>query len=314
MGKTGLDVSRLCFGTLTMGPLQAGLPPEEGADLLEEAFHRGVNFWDTAELYCNYEHLRLALKKIGRTPVLATKAYVFSAEGARESLEKARRELELDVVPLFLLHEQESALTLQGHRPALEYLLEAKQKGLVEAVGISSHTVAAVKAAVDFDGIDVVHPILNFRGIGIKDGSLQEMLSAAEEAFRRGLGVYAMKVLGGGHLIPRAEEAVAFVRALPFLHAYAVGIASREELEANLCYLEGRGVPPETAEKLRRTARRLHVGDWCSACGSCLEGCPQGALYLDKSGPEPRARVREEDCILCGYCGAYCPEFCLKIY
>ena len=28
LGKTGIRVSRLCFGALTMGPLQAGLLPE----------------------------------------------------------------------------------------------------------------------------------------------------------------------------------------------------------------------------------------------------------------------------------------------
>lgn len=314
LGQSGLEVSRLCFGTLTMGPLQAGIPVEEGAELLHEAYRRGINFWDTAELYYNYPYLRLALKKIGGLPVLATKAYVFSADDARKSLEMARRDLDLDVMPIMMLHEQESALTLQGHRPALEYFLQAREKGLIQAVGISCHTVAAAKAAVDFDGIDLLHPILNRRGVGIKDGTLDEMLSAVRGAYDAGLGIYAMKVLGGGHLIPEAEEAVAFVRELDCVHAYAVGMSSLDELEANLCYLEGRSVPGALAATLRRKKRRLHIGNWCDACGACVEGCPQGALYLAGRGDRRRARVREERCILCGYCGAYCPEFCIKIY
>ncbi|HHX74544.1 MAG TPA: aldo/keto reductase, partial [Firmicutes bacterium] len=32
LGKTGIHVSRLCFGTLTLGPLQSNLPLEQGAD------------------------------------------------------------------------------------------------------------------------------------------------------------------------------------------------------------------------------------------------------------------------------------------
>ena len=48
LGRSGLKVSRLCFGTLTMSPLQRNLSPEEGARLLVHAYERGVRFLDTA--------------------------------------------------------------------------------------------------------------------------------------------------------------------------------------------------------------------------------------------------------------------------
>ena len=34
LGASGMQVSRLCFGTLTMGPMQRGFSPERGAALL----------------------------------------------------------------------------------------------------------------------------------------------------------------------------------------------------------------------------------------------------------------------------------------
>ena len=37
LGRSGLKVSRLCFGTLTMSPLQRDMTPEEGALLLRAA-------------------------------------------------------------------------------------------------------------------------------------------------------------------------------------------------------------------------------------------------------------------------------------
>ena len=37
LGRTGIRVSRLCFGLLTIGPLQANLPLAEGVDLLKYA-------------------------------------------------------------------------------------------------------------------------------------------------------------------------------------------------------------------------------------------------------------------------------------
>ncbi len=313
LGRTGLTVSRLCFGTLTMGPLQSNLPLAEGAALLEEAYACGVNFWDTAEHYRNYDYLRLALKKLQTLPVITTKSYAYDREGARASLEKARREMDIDIVPIFLLHEQESALTLKGHQEALDFFLEAKAKGLIKAVGISTHTVAAVRAAAVWEGLDVLHAIVNYKGIGIKDGTIEEMLAALAQAYQNGLGIYGMKALGGGHLIATAEKALGFVLNLEELHSIAVGISSPEELLVNLHYCQGLKPPPETAQKLARKKRRLEIEEWCIGCGTCVENCPQGALYLQKTMP-PRAAVDASRCILCGYCGAYCPEFCIKIF
>ena len=313
LGRTSLTVSRLCFGTLTLGPLQSNLSLEEGAALLEEAYSCGVNFWDTAEHYRNYDYLRLALKKMQTLPVIATKSYAYDREGARASLEKARREMDIDIVPLFLLHEQESALTLKGHQEALDFFLEAKTKGLIKAVGISTHTVAAARAAADWDGIDVLHAIVNYRGIGIKDGTIEEMLAAIARAYQNGLGIYGMKALGGGHLIAAAEKALNFVLNLEELHSFAVGISSSEELLVNLHYCQGLKPPLEIAQKLALKKRRLEIEEWCIGCGACVENCPQGALFLEKTEPA-RAAVDASRCILCGYCGAYCPEFCLKIF
>ena len=45
LGASGMQVSRLCFGTLTMGPMQRGFSPERGAALLTYAYARGFRFW-----------------------------------------------------------------------------------------------------------------------------------------------------------------------------------------------------------------------------------------------------------------------------
>ena len=53
LGNTGLRINPLVFGTLPMGPLQAGLSREEGGRLIRHALELGVNLLDTAELYDN---------------------------------------------------------------------------------------------------------------------------------------------------------------------------------------------------------------------------------------------------------------------
>ena len=62
LGRTGINVSKLCFGSLTMGPFQRNLTPAQGAALFECAFSHGVNFVDTAEIYGTYPHLREAVR------------------------------------------------------------------------------------------------------------------------------------------------------------------------------------------------------------------------------------------------------------
>ena len=58
LGNTSIKVSRMCFGSLTIGPLQRNLPLAEGSSLIRTALEAGVNFIDTAQLYRNYSYIR----------------------------------------------------------------------------------------------------------------------------------------------------------------------------------------------------------------------------------------------------------------
>lgn len=311
LGMTGLKVSRLCFGTLTIGPLQANLPLAEGLDLLRYAVGQGVNFFDTAEIYETYPYLKKLLQLYrDKELIVATKAYSVTAEEMRRSLEKARCELDRDWIDIFLLHEQDSALTIRGHRGALEFLVEAKQKGLVRAVGISTHRVAGVRGALEFPEIDVIHPLFNIRGLGILDGTIYDMIEALDAAYARGKGIYLMKPLGGGHLQREAEEALRFVFRQRFAASVAVGMQTRDEIDFSVRIANGLSIPEALKLKVAKEQRRLHIDEWCEGCGECVASCPQGALAI-KDG---KAGVDGEKCILCGYCAAACPFFYIKVY
>ncbi len=183
LGKTGIEVSNLCFGSLTMTPFQANLPIEEGGGkLIKYAYDRGINFIDTAEIYDNYQYIRYALEGIEREDfVIATKCYAYTKNMAKESLELALKELGTDYIDIFLLHEQESIHTVRGHYDAIEYFLKAKDMGKIRAIGISTHRVEGVYAVTQYDELDVVHPIVNKAGIGIQDGTIQDMLNIIEK-------------------------------------------------------------------------------------------------------------------------------------
>jgi predicted aldo/keto reductase-like oxidoreductase len=310
LGRTGLNVSRLCFGVLTIGPLQVNLPLAEGVALLEYAAAQGVNFFDTSEDYRTYPHLRLLLRAHERI-IIASKSYAVTAREAWASLERARRELDRDYVDIFLLHEQESALTLEGHREALDALCQARERGLIRAVGISTHTVAGARAVLARPEIDVLHPLFNIRGLGIRDGSREDMLQAITGVAQQGKGVYLMKALGGGHLLHEAEQALTYAFGQECATAVAVGMQTRPEIDYNVRLASRRPLTARMKTAAARHDRRLHIEDWCEGCGQCVDVCPQEALYLDTCG---KVRVREESCLLCGYCAGACPYFCLKVY
>jgi predicted aldo/keto reductase-like oxidoreductase len=270
----------------------------------------GINFIDTAELYGTYKHIKEAIRRSEKKPVVATKSYAYNLKGAKESLEKARSDMDLDVIDIFLLHEQESQHTLRGHREALEYFLNAKEQGLIKAVGVSTHRIEVVEACTVMPEIDVIHPLVNLKGIGIGDGTIEQMLQAVKGAFDAGKGIYSMKPLGGGNLMKSYKECMKFVLDLPFIHSVAMGMQSVDEVIMNICTFDGQAVPEEIERNLGNKQRELHVDYWCEGCGKCISKCGQGAIEII----EGKARPITEKCVLCGYCASVCPQFAIKIF
>jgi aryl-alcohol dehydrogenase-like predicted oxidoreductase len=326
LGRTGIEVSRLCYGSLTLGPAQASLSPDEGGRLLAYAFGQGVNFVDTAELYETYPHIRSALRLVSTPPVICTKSYAWDRTTARKSFDLARRSLDLDIIDLFLLHEQESTLTLDGHREAWHFFLEQKEKGLIRAVGISTHAVEPVAALTQaktgqadgywqglqigaYRDVDVIHPLLNFRGLGLLDGTAADMARAVAAAGQAGIGIFGMKMLGGGHFLADFDEALAFALGQEAVAAYAVGMQSEAEIDMNIALFSGQAVAPSALAATRAKRRRLIVSDWCTGCGACISRCGSKALHL----ADGRVAVDADRCILCGYCAAACRDFVLKV-
>ncbi len=314
LGQTGIRVSKVGLGVLTMGPLQADLPLERGAYLIRRALAMGINLFDTAQLYRTYPHLREGLRRVpDGGAVLISKAYAHARDGMSAALAEAEAETGRRI-DIFMLHEQESVHTLAGHRPALEYLVEARAEGRIGAVGLSTHRVAGVRAGTIDPRIQVIMAIVNLRGLGIGDGTAAEMLEAVGEARKAGKGVIAMKLLGGGALTgagndpAAARNALLFARERSGADAFLLGAKSVAELSFGRRVLLGLPAGTGLAERLSRVPKRLHVDEWCNGCGECLAACGSGALRL----VEGRAKAGE-GCVLCGYCVARCPDFYLKM-
>lgn len=311
LGKTGINVSRLCFGGLTVGPLQKNMALEEGAKVIAEAFRLGVNFIDTADLYDTYKYIRRAMEMTGIRPVISSKSYAYDREGAKRTVDKALTELGTDTIDCWLMHEQESEHTIRGHWEAVEYYLELKRQGVIRAIGLSTHHIAAVRAATKVPELDIIFPIVNMTGLGICDGTMDEMLVAIKDAYDAGKGIYGMKPFGGGNLLHSFRECLEFVTSIPYLHSIALGMQSVEEVRMNVDLFNDLA---HASEKIKdyhpRNNKALHVDYWCERCGTCVKRCKQHALSIK----DDKLVIDNSKCVLCGYCSSVCPAFALKMY
>ena len=308
MGNTKMQVSRLCFGSLTISPLQKGFSHNEADRLLKYAFSQGINCVDTAEYYENYPLLKEALKAYPEV-ILITKSYAYDRKGALASIERAQNMLQRKTIDVMMLHEQESYDTLRGHREALDTYLEFKENGIIRAVGVSTHFVPCAHTAARMPELDVLSLLLNEAAIGIMRGTREEMERELLTAHANGKGTIGMKALGGGHLLSRPKQALEYALSLPF-DCIAVGMQSKAEVDCNCMAFSKTESTESLWEETTIAPRTLHIADWCSGCGNCVERCKQNALSLQNG----RSTVDINRCVLCGYCAKVCPEFCIKVY
>lgn len=229
-GRTGLVVSRLCFGAGHLGKLT----DSAGARLLLYAFDKGTTFWDTAIAYDSHRHVGAALKEISRADVvIASKTGAQTYQDGMRDVQRALVEMGTDYVDIMLLHGVRDVADFDARRGCLEALLEAQRHGSVRAVGLSSHihTGSILDVAEEDSRIQALLTAGNPEALGLAIQDLEEHLQRVEHIAALGKGVSLMKVLAAGQRPERAAEWLAWAFALPGIHAVNVGLTSRAQID-----------------------------------------------------------------------------------
>jgi len=258
LGNTNLTVSRLCFGTepftIKKGPdgmkSQGDLTPKEGGEVLRDALRMGVNFWDTSDDYGTHPHIAEGLKLVRRRDVVvADKTNALTFEEGEEALELALADLGTEYIDIMFLHNVPLRSiqrrdtsgrpyvsgNLQDRRGALKAFSEAKDRGLMRAVGLSTHSAAVLREALEVPEIDVVCTTLNRVAANIVDGSLEEHIEAIKNLKEAGKGVYVIKILNAGRLRDEADSAIRFALQFhDFIDAWNIGMYDVEDIERNV--------------------------------------------------------------------------------
>jgi len=158
-GNTGHSSSRAIFGSFCLNQAT-----QDAADkVLETLFEYGINHIDTAPSYGEAE-LRVGpwMKRYREQFFLATKTDKRTYPQAREQFHASLDRLQVDRVDLLQMHNLTDVVHREiamGPGGALEFLVEARDKGLARFIGITGHGILAPKmhlqslARFDFDTV-----------------------------------------------------------------------------------------------------------------------------------------------------------------
>jgi aryl-alcohol dehydrogenase-like predicted oxidoreductase len=167
LGNTGLQVSRLCLGTMTFHGgagfwSKIGAVDQAGADALVKAsLDAGVNFIDTADVYSEGESektLGQSLKNLGiprKDVVIATKVFGRVGPGRNDAgasrghimdaVEASLQRLGTDHIDLYQIHGTDAYTPVEETLRALDTLV---QQGKVRYVGCSNWQAWKIAKAV----------------------------------------------------------------------------------------------------------------------------------------------------------------------
>ena len=149
LGRTGVQVSRLCLGTYNFGLYNSA---EDATSIIDRALDAGINFIDTANSYGRGTSEKIvgdALRRGGRRDrtVLATKFFgrmddhdPNAAGGSRRHIiaqcEASLRRLQTDHIDLYQIHRPDTGAAFDETLRALDDLIRA---GKVRYIGTSNH-------------------------------------------------------------------------------------------------------------------------------------------------------------------------------
>lgn len=247
LGKTGIRCSFLAQGTGFNGYRRSSehtrMGQEKFTRLLRHAFDEGgINFLDLADLYGSHPFVRNAMKGVPRDRyVVLTKIWPRKEDwntpsgGAREEVDRFRRELDTDVLDICLIHCMLNDKWQQEYARIRDELSELKQKGVVRAVGVSCHDHGALKLAARDPWVDVIFARINHKGGSDYscDDTVEAVTQTLKTARANGKAVVGMKIFGAGKLTdaPSKDASLRYVIGNNLVDAMTIGMLTPEQVD-----------------------------------------------------------------------------------
>jgi len=218
LGRTGLFVSEICFGTMTfsgegwLGGAIGKQDQKEATALIETSLKAGVNFLDTADVYSvgNSEIMTgQAIRDLGvprSDVVLATKVFGRMGQGPNDAgasrghimdgVAKSLDRLKTDHIDLYQIHGTDPVTPVEETMRALDDLV---RQGMVRYIGVSNWTawrIAKANGIADKQGGSRIESLQAYYSVAGRDLEREIVPLLVEEQ----IGCLVWSPLAGGYL------------------------------------------------------------------------------------------------------------------
>jgi len=222
LGRTGLEVSRICLGCMSYGAPNRGnhlwtLREEESRPFIKRALEGGINFFDTANVYSDgtsEEILGRALKDFARRDevVIATKVYGRVRQGPNGTglsrrailgeIDNSLGRLGTDYVDLYQIHRWDYRTPIEETLEALHDVVKAGKARYIGASSMYAWQFATALALAERHGWTRFVSMQNYVNLLYREEE-REMLPLCQAA---GIGVIPWSPLARGRLTRGWDE------------------------------------------------------------------------------------------------------------
>jgi predicted aldo/keto reductase-like oxidoreductase len=259
LGKTNLNVTKLGWGGI---PIQR-VGEREAVSVIRAVVEMGVDLLDTARGYTNSEHrIGLALQKVSKPVILSSKSAV-NTDKIYEDVQESLKQMKVKKINIYHLHnvsnfeEYEKVMALRG---AFEGLKRARDEGLIDHIGITSHNLSVLEKVIEDGNFEVIMACYSF----LEPDAAKRVFPLAKT---KDVGILAMKAFSGG-MIEEAGPALRYVLST----ADIVPIPGSETLEKAhqnwKVFTEGASLTEKDKERIEAIRKEVDQ-QFCRRCDYC---------------------------------------------
>ena len=244
LGKTGIKLSRLGFGTGTdNGHAQTALGRDGFTKLIHYAYDQGITYIDTAQAYATFDWIGDAIKGLPREKLFIQSKVPGKPDDVLATIDRHRKTFNTDYIDSLLVHCMTRDTWTDQWKRVMDAFNEAKEKKWIRAKGVSCHSLPALRAATASDWTEVHLVRVNPQGshtdgeVADWSGSIHHDISPVMQEIKtthaKGRGVIGMKIIGNGSFTDPVdrEKSIRFAMACKEIDAVVIGFTSTQQID-----------------------------------------------------------------------------------
>jgi 1-deoxyxylulose-5-phosphate synthase len=244
LGKTNVKVTRLAFGTGSMGgQVQRELGQDQFTRLVRHAYDRGIRFFETSESYAEmHKMLGIALQGVPRDSYqLMSKVTTRDGVDPQAKIDELRKLANTEYFDVMLLHFQHTATWPTDTLKWQDGVQEAQSKKVVLVRGASVHGLPALRQVPDSKFLELAMIRMNHKGTRMDaeqydtdgPGNVSEVVTHVKQVRKQGMGVISMKLVGEGSFTNREDRQAAMKFAFKNAGVNAVTVGYKNTAEVD---------------------------------------------------------------------------------